>query len=64
MREEAEAATTNPAFERTYLPMDCPTCGRTRLLAQIVVDGGRAFVASVECEKCGRKWPEDKDGES
>lgn len=44
----------------TYLPMDCPQCSRRRLLAEIV-DGreGKPFVWRIECEKCGREWPDD-----
>ena len=46
----------------TYLPMDCPVCGRRRLEAEIV-QGAEPFVRSIECEKCGTRWPEHNDGE-
>jgi DNA-directed RNA polymerase subunit RPC12/RpoP len=45
---------------RTYLPMDCPVCGRRRLLAEIATLGHH-FVRSIECEKCGTRWPEGDD---
>lgn len=37
-------------FPRGYLPMDCPTCGRTRLEYGVNDEGG---VIYIECEKCG-----------
>ncbi len=43
----------------TYLPMNCPVCGRRRLLAEIVLgDYLETFVRSIRCEECGTDWPE------
>lgn len=40
-----------------YLPMDCPSCGRHRLLViHTVLDDGRPHVV-VRCDKCrAREW--------
>lgn len=47
-------------YAPSYLPIDCPSCGRRRLFASVRIDGDAAFVPAenVECEKCGWK-PEE-----
>lgn len=35
---------------RSYLPLDCPACGRHRLEYRTNADGN---VVQVKCEKCG-----------
>jgi len=42
-----------------YLPMDCPVCGRRRLLPTIVTKDGASWVAAVACEGCETAWPDD-----
>lgn len=44
----------------SYLPMDCPLCGRRRLEAYIRHNPAehRAWVYAIQCEKCLMQWPE------
>lgn len=42
-----------------YLPMNCPVCGRRRLLPTILAAGDRAWVTAVACEKCETAWPSE-----
>ena len=54
----------------SYLPMNCPNCGRRRLEPEIVTTDDRGdlldfpFVSQIKCEKCGRVWPDCEDVET